>query len=108
MLKYEILHEGSKSTVILEGDIDLDVTETIEEEVAPKLMDSKEVEINFDKVSFVDSSGIGLLISLVHELTSKDIKATITNIQPEIKHIFSLLQLPEILGQNVLVGMNEI
>lgn len=110
MFEYEVLHRDSKSTVLLFGDVDIDVTEIIEEKIAPELMNSKdlEIEIDFENVSFVDSSGIGLLITLVTNLKECDKKVVFTHIQEVVKQVFSLLQLPEILGQDVFVDFHEI
>lgn len=109
MFKYEVFYKESMSTVILFGDVDIDVTEIIEENIAPDLMNSKdiEIEIDFENVSFVDSSGIGLLITLVTNLKECGKKVVFTHLQTDVKQVFSLLQLPEILGQDVFVDFHE-
>lgn len=107
MFKYEILHEELQSKVSLDGDLDIDVTEIMEEEIAPKLINSNDVEIDFEKVSFVDSSGIGLLITLVTDLQQQGKNVFIKNLSSDVKQVFSLLQLPEILGHDVFVDFLE-
>lgn len=106
MFKYEILQEGSKSIVKFNGDLDIDVTELMQEEIAPALMESKDIVIDFSNVPFVDSSGIGLLITLVNELREAGNRVAITKVSPDVMHVFSLLQLPEILGHDVFADLN--
>jgi anti-anti-sigma factor len=102
MFRYDLVDDGTKTNVFLEGDMDIDVTELMEQELCPQLMNSKEVQLDFSKVPFVDSSGIGLLITLVMKLRDQGNKVQIMNIIPEVKQVFDLLQLPEILGHDVI------
>jgi anti-anti-sigma factor len=107
MFNYNIVDEESKSTVLFDGDMDIDVTEIMEEEIAPNLLHSNEIELNFENVSFVDSSGIGLLITLITDLQERGSKVIITHLSPDVKEVFSLLQLPEILGRDVFLDLLE-
>jgi anti-anti-sigma factor len=101
MFKYDIVHLDSKAIIFLNGDLDFDVTEIMREEIAPMLLKSQDIEIDFENVSFVDSSGIGLLITLIKDLREHGNKVVVTHLKPEVKQVFSLLQLPEILGYDV-------
>ncbi|MBP1153985.1 MULTISPECIES: STAS domain-containing protein [unclassified Paenibacillus] len=102
MFKYTIENIDSTTIVVFEGDMDIDVTELIEEELTPALLTSSEIEIDFSKVLFVDSSGIGLLITLVQNIQTQGNTVVIVNLSAEVMQIFALLQLPEILGPEVL------
>ncbi|NRF95574.1 STAS domain-containing protein [Paenibacillus frigoriresistens] len=101
MFTYSINQMDSKSIVSFEGDMDIDVTEILEDELPSSLYVCKEIILNFGKVSFVDSSGIGLLISLIQDLRERGIRVVISHLKPDVKEVFFLLQLPEILGYNV-------
>ncbi|MFB1100481.1 lipid asymmetry maintenance protein MlaB [Terribacillus sp. JSM ZJ617] len=101
MLKYNVLKEGKIYQVILTGDFDIESTEVINEALIPELMVADKVNINFEEVPFVDSSGMGLLITLVNKLKENRTKVTISNVNDEVYGIFDLLQLPEILGKEV-------
>ncbi|WP_156291245.1 STAS domain-containing protein [Oceanobacillus salinisoli] len=103
MLKYNIVNEENGVQVTLHGDLDIEGTEIIKEELLPNLLNSKEVNVSFEKVPFVDSSGMGLLITLVNSLKENNSKVTISNVKEEVFEIFELLQLPEILGEEVFV-----
>lgn len=103
MIQHQIVIEEVRATVLFEGDIDIEATEIIEEEISPVLPQYECVEINFANVRFVDSTGIGLLIKLVQSLKEKGVKVTITQLNSDVNEVFSLLQIPDILGKDVFV-----
>ncbi|MDB5053307.1 MAG: anti-sigma-factor antagonist [Bacilli bacterium] len=108
MFNYKVLHTDSKASVLLDGDVDIDVTEIMEDEITPELQNSTVIEIDFEKVSFVDSSGIGLLITLITNLQKQGKNVVIKNLSADVKQVFSLLQLPEILGYAVFVDFQKV
>ncbi|MDZ5711462.1 STAS domain-containing protein [Jeotgalibacillus haloalkalitolerans] len=103
MFLYEIKQEGSHVLVIFEGDLDIDCTETVEDELIPALTNYKSVTIEFEKVEFVDSSGMGLLLNLVQSLKDEGITVRIRQVREEVMEVFDLLQIPEILGRKIFV-----
>lgn len=103
MIKYSLNPEEANVEVRLEGDLDIEGTEMIEEELIPALEKYKEISLNFENVPFVDSSGMGLLLNLVHTLKDVGSKVTVINVKEDVMEVFELLQLPEILGKNVFV-----
>lgn len=103
MFTYEVKQNDGITEVAFQGDMDIDVTEIIEGEITSRLLDCLAVEIDFSQVSFVDSSGIGLLISLVHCLKERNVQITIVKVKDDVKQVFQLLQLLEILGPDVFV-----
>jgi anti-anti-sigma factor len=103
MFAYQLVESDLKSTISFDGDLDIDVTELMEEEITPRLRKSVEVDIDFSSVHFVDSSGIGLLISLVQSLSDWGTKVRIYHLNEDVKLVFDMLQLPDILGPDVLM-----
>ena len=61
-MSYKISEEGNISTVFLNGEIDMDVTEKAKEVILPLVETGKEVHLNLKDVSYMDSSGISVLI----------------------------------------------
>ncbi|MEJ9212649.1 STAS domain-containing protein, partial [Bacillus smithii] len=74
MIKYFYNEEEDRLDVKLEGDFDIEGTEVVEEELIPTMLNYKTVNIDFENVPFVDSSGMGLLIDIVKTLNDKGIK----------------------------------
>ncbi|AFC31513.1 anti-sigma-factor antagonist [Paenibacillus mucilaginosus 3016] len=101
MFQYHVTVKEETAHILFIGDIDIDGTEVMEDEVQPALSQHKAVVIDFSEVHFVDSSGIGLLIKLVQTLQEGEVKVRIQHIRPEVNEVFELLQIGEILGPEV-------
>ncbi|MFC5466845.1 STAS domain-containing protein [Lederbergia graminis] len=89
--------------VIFNGDLDIDSTEVVEEDLLPNIKSYQKVMLDFTEVLFVDSSGMGLLIHLVQTLQEEGVNVTIANVREEVMDVFNLLQLPDILGDDVFI-----
>ncbi len=104
MFEFSIRNVDHKVIVKLEGDLDIEATEIIENDLTNALQNcTNEIELDFFNIDFVDSSGIGILISLINQLKEKNLKPLITNLKEDVKLVFELLQLDEIIGKEVLI-----
>ncbi|WP_066060041.1 STAS domain-containing protein [Robertmurraya korlensis] len=103
MIEVKLLPDGEKLTVDLIGDLDIDSTELVEEKLIPVLEQYRKINLVFTNVPFVDSSGMGLLLTVVHTLQEKDIEVSISNVREDVMEVFDILQLPEILGEKVFI-----
>ncbi|BCG58192.1 STAS domain-containing protein [Paenibacillus sp. URB8-2] len=99
MFSYQMITDKEKALVICKGDIDIDASEIIEEDIQPAVSGHESVIFDFEKIYFVDSSGIGLMIKLVNDLQKEGRKVRIERIRPEVMEVFELLQMDEILGK---------
>ena len=57
-MSYKVSEEGNVSTVFLNGEIDMDVTDKAKAVIFPIIEKGKEVHINLKDVTYMDSSGI--------------------------------------------------
>nr|WP_106779498.1 STAS domain-containing protein [Lysinibacillus timonensis] len=104
MFSYNLKEANEKITVFLDGDLDLEATEVFEETLMNEIQQtSGPVELDFHNIDFVDSSGIGLLITLINLLKDTNRQPTIIHLNEGVKRVFELLQLEEILGKDVVV-----
>lgn len=103
MFVYRLELDGGTLKVFLSGDLDIEGTEVMENELTPKLVECQKVELNFKDVEFVDSTGMGLLINLVQMLTEQGVIISISNVRIEIMEVFDLLQLPQIIGEELFI-----
>lgn len=95
---------GGKVSVKFYGDLDIDATEIVEQDLVSSLSQSNtRVEIDFNDVEFVDSSGIGLLITLISTLKMENKSPTVINVSDDVQVVFDLLQLSEIVGKDTFV-----
>ncbi|WP_430786712.1 STAS domain-containing protein [Virgibacillus flavescens] len=103
MFNYTTTKNDADLHVFFNGDLDIEGTELIDEELIPFLLNLKIVSISFKGVPFVDSSGMGLFMKLIHTLKENDVIVTVSEIRPEVYKVFELLEIPEIVGEKVFV-----
>lgn len=103
MIEVKLNPNGEYLEVSLIGDLDIDSTELVEDELLPEMGKYKRINLIFSDVPFVDSSGMGLLLNLVQSLAEKEKQVTISNVREDVMEVFDLLQLPDILGSHVFV-----
>ena len=73
-MTYKVTEEGNISTVFLNGEIDMDITDKAKEVILPLIESGKEVHINLKDVSYMDSSGISVLIESHQKALEKNTK----------------------------------
>ena len=85
--------------VTIEGNIALDGVNEAKAYLRPHLEspDVKGLVINFDKVNFIDSSGIGLIVSIFKTMQQKEGQFALTNLSKKNEEIFSITRLNKIL-----------
>ena len=85
--------------VSIEGNIALDGVNEAKAYLRPHLesADVKGLVINFEKVNFIDSSGIGLIVSIFKTMQQKEGKFALTNLSKKNEEIFSITRLNKIL-----------
>jgi anti-sigma B factor antagonist len=87
----------NKWVFLPEGEIDIYTSPRFKEEVL-KSFDSKQTDILIDgeNLSYVDSTGLGALISILKKLKDDDYKIYLSNLKPNIRKIFSITELDKL------------
>ncbi|HUJ75808.1 MAG TPA: STAS domain-containing protein [bacterium] len=91
--------EDGTCIVAIDGNIALDGVNEAKVFLKPHL-DNPEVRamvMNFEKVNFIDSSGIGLIVSIFKAMQHKEGKLALSNLSPKNMEIFSITRLNKIL-----------
>jgi anti-anti-sigma factor len=85
--------------VSIEGNIALDGVNEAKEYLRPLLDDAnvKGLLINFGQVNFIDSSGIGLIVSIFKTLQQREAKFGLSNLSKKNEEIFTITRLNKIL-----------
>ena len=76
-MTYKVTEDGNVSTVFLNGEIDMDVTDKAKEVILPIVDSGKEVHLNLKDVQYMDSSGISVLIESHQRALEKNTKVVI-------------------------------
>ena len=97
-MSYEIKEEGNISTVFLNGEIDMDVADKAKTVISPLIEAGKEVHINLKDVSYMDSSGISVLIESHQKATELGTKVILKEISKSVLKVIMMAKLEQILN----------
>ena len=90
-MSYKVTEEGNISTVHLDGEIDMDVTEKAKEIIMPLIEAKKEVQ-------YMDSSGISVLIESHQKATELGTKVILKEISKSDLKVIMMAKLEQILN----------
>ena len=97
-MSYKVTEEGNISTVHLDGEIDVDVTEKAKEVIFPVIDSGKEVHLNLSQVQYMDSSGISVLIESHQRALEKNTKVIIKDVSKSVLKVIMMAKLEQILN----------
>ena len=97
-MTYKVIEKNNISTVFLNGEIDMDVTDKSKEIIFPIIESGKEVHINLKDVSYMDSSGISVLIESHQKALEKNTKVTLKEISKPVLKVIMMAKLEQILN----------
>ena len=97
-MSYNVKEEGNVATVYLDGEIDMDVTEKAKEVILPLVEAGKEVHLNLKDVSYMDSSGISVLIESHQKALEKNTKVIIKDVSKSVLKVIMMAKLEQILN----------
>ena len=97
-MSYKVTEEGNISTVHLNGEIDMDVTEKAKEIIMPLIEAKKEVHLNLKDVQYMDSSGISVLIESHQKATELGTKVILKEISKSVLKVIMMAKLEQILN----------
>jgi anti-sigma B factor antagonist len=89
--------EGDVAILSLEGRLDLTSASILKDASKEVLSQfSKKMIINLDHVDFINSSGLGALVSILKEVRNAQGSMRLSNLAPYVKEIFDITQLTNI------------
>ena len=98
IMTYKVTEEGNISTVFLNGEIDMDVTEKAKEVILPLVESGKEVHLNLKDVAYMDSSGISVLIESHQKALEKNTKVVVKEVSKSVLKVIMMAKLEQILN----------
>ena len=97
-MAYKVTEEGNLATVFLDGEIDMDKTEEAKELIFPHIEAGKEVHLNLKDVSYMDSSGISVLIESHQKALEKNTKVVVKEVSKSVLKVIMMAKLEQILN----------
>ena len=98
IMSYKVSEQGNISTVFLTGEIDMDVADKAKGIILPLVESGKEVHINLKDVSYMDSSGISVLIESHQKAEEKNTKVIIKEISKSVLKVIMMAKLEQVLN----------
>lgn len=94
-LKVDLRQEEDKLFVDLQGDLDINSNKEFKEKVN-SVQGIKNITVNCENLSYIDSTGLGAFISIYKNIKEKGEKLVITGLKPHIKKIFIITDLDKV------------
>lgn len=92
---------GDKLIIYLHGEIDHCSAQSLRSEIEKMLQDPhiKRLIMDFSRVSFMDSSGIGMIIGRYKTMTARQGHVFARGMRPEVERLFRMAGLHRIIAQ---------
>lgn len=93
----EFNDDKNKWLVDLEGEIDIYTSPKLKESLIEALEDkNSNMLIDFLKVDYVDSTGLGALISILKKVKESENMVYVENVKPNIRKLFDITNLDKV------------
>src|SRR5690625_1934651 len=104
-LLIDIKQEGNKSIGNLSGEIDVYTAPKLREAIIPLTEDKNNmIEIFFDNVNYMDSTGLGVFIGALKSSKENNSTLKLINLQERVLRLFEITGLNEIIDINSTIG----
>lgn len=101
MLDIESKIENNIGTIALIGELDIASVELFKSKFESFRTQIKSLVIDFSKLNFLDSTGVGSLIQVIRKLKEANMEVNVINISEEVYEVLDLLGIPELLGNEI-------
>ena len=89
-MSYKVTEDGNIATVHLDGEIDMDVADKARQSILPLIEAGNEVHLNLSKVSYMDSSGISVLIESKKLSEQKKTKFELIEVSKPVEKVLEM------------------
>lgn len=94
----KIQTQPSAATFVLTGELNNQTSNRLQEAISNMLdVPAKTLVLDMQQVTFISSSGIGVIVKARNTLKEKGQSLTMVNVQPQVKRVFDIMQLTPIL-----------
>lgn len=93
-MEIKIREEGTAAIIVLEGEVDISVTDLVRGKFR-KLVDErkKAILVDMTRVSYIDSSGLGLLVETMQEMEKYSGEIKLFGLTGDVRKVFELTRL---------------
>ena len=101
------VEKGEIPIIYLQGEIDLDSVETFRWAISDAMRGVTEAVIDFSGVTFIDSSGTGLLVRFCLDYKAQGVRLRLRNIPPTVDEVFTMLKVRTLVGDDAFIDRPE-
>ncbi|GAX92009.1 STAS domain-containing protein [Effusibacillus lacus] len=99
MFLISTINQGDNLEIRFDGSLDISGVENFEKLLSEiDLSQIKSVVFNLEKLTFIDSTGIGCILKLSNILEEQNIVSSYTNVSDDIQEIFSIIGIEDLLN----------
>lgn len=92
-------HEHTQGMVSVSGEVDVSCADELRTKLQDALSDNiKQLIIDIEHMSYIDSTGIGVLVGMAHQATTCGVSTQVVHPQRNVLRILSMLGVCEELG----------
>lgn len=92
-------HEHTQGMVSVSGEVDVSCADELRTKLQEALSDNiKQLIIDIEHMSYIDSTGIGVLVGMAHQATTCGVSTQVVHPQRNVLRILSMLGVCEELG----------
>ena len=89
-MDYKVEDKGNIKVVHLSGEIDMDVADKARQSILPLIEAGNEVHLNLSKVSYMDSSGISVLVESKKLSEQKKTKFELIDVSKPVEKVLAM------------------
>lgn len=105
MIKVEKIHEVTVISFSNDNKLNVTVTQKIKAEIVKTIVPNSKIVLDLRGISYIDSTGFGMLLSILRHCKNNNSALKLCNISPEVMELIKLLQLQSIF--DIRVDVNE-
>jgi anti-sigma B factor antagonist len=95
-MELQVETQGGVDVIHVAGRLDLVGATALKEEIRRRLQQHPQVVLNLKKVDFINSSGLGALVSILKDIRLASGRLVLSNLAPYVKEIFAITQLSNV------------
>jgi anti-sigma B factor antagonist len=105
MIEVEKINDAMVISFGSDNKLNVTVTQKIKTEIIKLIDPNSKIILNLNGVSYIDSTGFGMLLSILRHCKNSNSQLKLCNISPEVMDLIKLLQLQSIF--DIREGVNE-
>ena len=97
-MSYKVETKDNTKIVHLDGEIDMEVADKARQTILPLIEAGHDVDLNLSKVTYMDSSGISVLIESHQKALENNTKVIIKDVSKSVLKVIMMAKLEQILN----------